>query len=90
MALKSRSRFTILPLAMGVILSVLLYSALFAQDAHFHNAPTSSAQMKNPYAQQPDAAAAGSKLYAIHCASCHGTNGQGTGNVPALVQSSIQ
>jgi glucose/arabinose dehydrogenase len=90
MALKPQSRFTIFPLAMCVILSVLPYSALFAQDAHFHNAPTSSAQMKNPYSQRPEAAAAGTKLYAIHCASCHGTNGQGTGNVPALAQSSIQ
>ena len=63
------------------IFSVLM---LAAQDAHFHNAPTSSSQQKNPYAGQTAAVAAGAKLYATNCGSCHGINGRGTGNIPAL------
>jgi mono/diheme cytochrome c family protein len=59
-------------------------SMLIAQDANFHNAPPSSKQLKNPYAGQPAAAAAGSRLYATNCGACHGTKGSGTGTIPRL------
>jgi glucose/arabinose dehydrogenase len=65
-------------------------SPLAAQDAHFHNAPATSAQLKNPYAGQHAAVVAGSKLYAMNCGSCHGINGRGTGNIPALSKGSTQ
>jgi len=65
-------------------------SQLPAQDAHFHNAPTSSVQLKNPYAGQQPAIAAGAKLYATNCAACHGARGQGTGNIPAVAQGVTQ
>jgi glucose/arabinose dehydrogenase len=68
----------------------LLVSRLAAQDAHFHNAPTASAQQSNPYAKQDAAVTAGSKLYATYCVGCHGANGQGTGNVPPLTQGAVQ
>jgi glucose/arabinose dehydrogenase len=55
-----------------------------AQDTHFHNAPASSTQLNNPYAGQHAAVLAGSKLYTANCGSCHGINGRGTGNIPAL------
>jgi glucose/arabinose dehydrogenase len=61
-----------------------------AQDAHFHNAPAASAQQQNPYAKQEAAVAAGAKLYTTYCASCHGANGQGTGNVPSLSEGPTQ
>jgi glucose/arabinose dehydrogenase/cytochrome c5 len=80
-----------------------LYSALFctiallfppsrvsAQDAHFHNAPVSSAQQKNPYAGQQAAAAAGEKLYTANCGACHGIGGKGTGNIPPVSQGATQ
>ena len=87
--MKSESGYTLVTVAVGVILSILC-SPAYAQDAHFHNAPASSAQMKNPYGGQAAAASAGAKLYAMNCAACHGTNGQGTGNVPALAQQTIR
>jgi len=65
---------------------LILVARLIAQDAHFHNAPAETAPQKNPYAGQSEAVAAGSKLFAANCASCHGPNGQGTGNVPALTE----
>jgi glucose/arabinose dehydrogenase len=65
-------------------------STLIAQDAHFHNAPTSSNQLKNPYAGQPAALSAGAKLYATNCGSCHGIQGRGTGNVPPLAHGPTQ
>lgn len=70
--------------AMGAILLICLASRLVAQDAHFHNAPASSSQLKNPYVGQKTAATAGSRLYAMNCGSCHGIAGRGTGNIPAL------
>jgi len=40
--------------------------------------------MKNPYAGNAAAAAAGKKLYVQDCAQCHGNNLQGMGPAPAL------
>jgi glucose/arabinose dehydrogenase len=71
--------------AIGVVLcGFLLIPSLAAQDAHFHNAPSSSSREKNPYEGKQQAITAGAKLYSMNCGSCHGNNGRGTGNVPAL------
>ncbi len=79
-------------LAATVCTTLWIFSAsgLAAQDAHFHNAPTSSSQQKNPYAGQTAAVAAGAKFYATNCGSCHGINGRGTGNIPALARGATQ
>src|SRR5467141_409755 len=76
--------------AVCAITSIFPSARLAAQDAHFHNAPTSSVQLKNPYAGQSAAVAAGSKLYTMNCGSCHGIRGRGTGNIPALAQGPTQ
>jgi glucose/arabinose dehydrogenase len=65
-------------------------SALMAQDAHFHNAPAASAQVKNPYAGQAAAVRAGAKVYATNCSSCHGIGGRGVANIPALNRGATQ
>lgn len=65
-------------------------SRLTAQDAHFHNAPASSNELKNPFAGQHSAIVAGSRLYAANCGSCHGVGGRGTGNIPALAGGTVQ
>ena len=72
------------------ILWIVFAAFLHAQDAQFHNAPASSVHMKNPYAGQQAVAAAGSRLYATSCSSCHGTHGQGNGAMPALAQGPTQ
>jgi glucose/arabinose dehydrogenase/mono/diheme cytochrome c family protein len=69
---------------------VFVVPGLAAQDAHFHNSPSSSAQQQNPYAGQHAAITAGSRLYATHCLSCHGMNGQGSGNIPPLSEGPAQ
>ncbi|MGA3089798.1 MAG: PQQ-dependent sugar dehydrogenase [Terriglobales bacterium] len=73
-----------------IFLAILPASILRAQDSHFHNAPPSSSQLKNRYAGKPAAIAAGSRLYDVNCASCHGMGGRGTGNIPALSQGASQ
>jgi len=59
-------------------------------DTKFHNAPDSAQQMKNPYQDQQAAIAAGKQLYARNCLSCHGKTGEGTGNVPSLVDGKLE
>jgi glucose/arabinose dehydrogenase/mono/diheme cytochrome c family protein len=70
------------------VLSLVLFPAWSAQNASFHNAPASAKAMKNPYAGSPAASAA--SAYQHRCASCHGDNGQGAGNVPSLAHGQAQ
>jgi glucose/arabinose dehydrogenase/mono/diheme cytochrome c family protein len=76
--------------AVCLISSICLLPGAEGQDAHFHNAPSSSAQQTNPYAGQGSAVVEGEKLYTTNCGSCHGINGRGTGNIPALSEGSTQ
>ena len=75
--------------AHAIITAAILLTTLglFAEDVDtkFHNAPASVKDARNPFAKSEAARAAGQKLYAANCASCHGRQGQGTGNVPSLV-----
>lgn len=61
-----------------------------AVDKNFHDAPDSAKAMPNPYEGQEAAADAGKTLYARNCLSCHGKMGQGTGNVPSLVDGKLK
>ena len=66
-----------------------LVTSLPALSQSFHNAPASSAALKDPYPGQQNAEA-GQKLYKQRCASCHGANAQGAGNVPSLAGGATQ
>ena len=44
----------------------------------------------NPYANQPDAIAGGSRLFADHCAKCHGEDALGRGKRPSLRTREVQ
>jgi glucose/arabinose dehydrogenase/mono/diheme cytochrome c family protein len=73
--------------------AILLPAALlFAEDVdtNFHNAPASAKAMKNPYEGQATAVVAGRQIYARNCLSCHGKSGQGTGNVPSLIDGKLE
>ena len=52
--------------------------------------PPKIAAKKNPYGRDAKAAAAGKKLYAEHCAACHGTERQGSEHVPPLRSATIE
>ncbi len=73
-----------------LVVSIALSLSMEAQDAHFHNAPASGAQEKNPYTGEHAAILEGAKLYTRNCGSCHGIGGRGTGNVPALSHGAVQ
>ena len=88
--MKISTRSSFLTAVVCGILWILLALSVPAQDTPFHNAPPSSARLKNPYAGQQTAVAAGSRLYATNCSSCHGSHGEGSGAMPALSQGPTQ
>jgi glucose/arabinose dehydrogenase len=68
--------------------AVSLCPAMPAQDSSFHNAPADAKKTKNPYASK-DVSEARS-LYQSRCAGCHGSNGEGSGNIPPLASGKVQ
>ena len=77
-------------LAAFVLLPLFPLLSVKPQNSNFHNAPASAKQLKNPYAGRPGDTEAGQKLYVHNCASCHGKQAEGTGNVPPLVGRALQ
>jgi glucose/arabinose dehydrogenase/cytochrome c5 len=77
------------PLFHSIVAVSALVAAMPAVAQSFHNAPASSATLKNPDTGKKNAAA-GADLYQQRCASCHGANAQGSGNVPSLAKGATQ
>ena len=75
-------------LALGAMIPALIFPACAAQKPAFHDAPASVRTMRNPLAgQSGDSAQA---AYHVRCANCHGENGEGMGNVPAVATGATQ
>jgi glucose/arabinose dehydrogenase/cytochrome c553 len=76
--------------ALGIYLIVLFlgFTASQAQETSFHDAPASAKELKNPYAGQQ--VASSKAAYHLRCARCHGENGEGSGNIPALATGKAQ
>jgi len=53
-------------------------------------APAKWRALKNPYEGQPDAVAAGEKLFRQHCAECHGEDALGRGRAANLRIGGVQ
>ena len=87
--MKSGKPAFIRPLFHSIVAVSALVVALPALAQSFHNAPASSATLKNPNPGKKNAAA-GEKLYQQSCASCHGTDAQGSGNIPSLARGATQ
>jgi glucose/arabinose dehydrogenase len=76
-------------------LSLALGASAYSAETHFRQAPASARKLKNPYQltyKLKDAAVIkeGASLFAVNCASCHGKDAMGTGNVPALARGLVQ
>lgn len=83
-------RLSLAAICTAVLLALLPIATLHSAEKSFHDAPASAKAMKNPYAGQPEAVQAGKTLYARNCLSCHGKAGQGSGNVPSLVDGNLE
>ena len=71
-------------------LIVILMLAAASRGDLVQRAPASTVAKTNPYAGQREAWLAGRKLFAQHCAACHGEHAQGQGKAPPLVQPLVQ
>lgn len=58
--------------------------------AELAKAPGKAAARRNPLAADRDAAAAGGKLFAQHCAECHGIMAEGGKKGPSLLVDDVQ
>jgi len=58
--------------------------------AELAKAPTKAAARRNPLDTDPDAVAAGGKLFALHCAECHGDMALGGKKGPSLRAAEVQ
>jgi mono/diheme cytochrome c family protein len=58
--------------------------------AELAKAPTKAAARRNPLAADPDAVAAGGKLFDLHCAECHGQMAEGGRKGPSLRADEVQ
>jgi len=77
--------------AMLVLLIATACSQCAATDASWmKRVPDSDRKKENPYAGQPEAVAAGAKLFADHCAQCHGADALGHGKRPSLRTPEVQ
>ncbi len=58
--------------------------------AELAKAPKKAADRPNPLQADPDAVAAGGKLFALHCSECHGEMAQGEKKAPSLLAPEVQ
>jgi mono/diheme cytochrome c family protein len=75
--------------ALAILLSSL---AVFATSngAWLTNVPQRDRERVNPYRDQPDAVAAGHRIFVDHCAHCHGNDADGTKKRPSLKSARVQ
>lgn len=52
--------------------------------------PAKAVATKNPFQNDPNAIAAGEKLFGLHCAECHGDMAQGGRKGPSLLVNEVQ
>lgn len=58
--------------------------------AELAKAPRKAAARQNPLHADPDAVAAGAKLFGLHCAECHGEMAEGGRKAPSLLAEQVQ
>ena len=72
------------------IVCVLGIACAGAGSAWMRNVPKTGRERANPYAGQREAIEAGAKLFADHCAACHGSDALGRRGRPSLRSEEVQ
>ncbi len=73
------------------LLLLVIPGALLATDQSWKNHVSESDRARtNPYANRSDAVAAGARVFADHCAKCHGVDALGYGKRPSLRTPEVQ
>jgi glucose/arabinose dehydrogenase len=86
--LKLMTQILTCSLAASAGMAVLAFSGPQGPNAAFHNAPAAEKNLKNPYQGAPSPKA--KSMYQFRCGKCHGDNGDGSGNIPALARGPAQ
>jgi mono/diheme cytochrome c family protein len=68
----------------GLALAVGTSALATSNGAWLNKIPAREHDRTNPYREQPDAVAAGERVFHDHCAQCHGPDGRGTKKRPSL------
>jgi mono/diheme cytochrome c family protein len=72
-----------------LLLSAALSFAV-ADGGWLKNVPARDHEKTNPYRDQPDAVAAGRRIFVDRCSHCHGENAEGTKKRPPLTSERVQ
>ncbi len=75
-----------------ILLFLFMTTLVFAvaDGAWLTRVPARDHQRTNPYQDQPDAIAAGRRIFLDHCAKCHGEDAEGTKKRPPLTSHRVQ
>jgi mono/diheme cytochrome c family protein len=84
------SRPALFSIAALLIVSSSLAVFATSNGAWLTNVPQRERERVNPYLDQPDAVAAGRRIYLDHCAHCHGNDADGTKRRPSLKSARVQ
>jgi mono/diheme cytochrome c family protein len=84
------SRPALFFIAALLIISSSLAGFATSNGAWLTNVPQRERERANPYRDQPDAVAAGRRIYLDHCAHCHGNDADGTKKRPSLKSARVQ
>lgn len=77
-------------LALAALLAAGTMLPAHGQDVPLQDVTAPSSHQHNPDRGSAAAVHAGHRLYAKHCASCHGARAEGSGNIPALARGATQ
>ncbi len=69
---------------------VTVVMCLAADGSWLRHVPEADRMRANPFAGQPDAIAAGNRMFEDHCAKCHGPDALGRGKRPSLRSDRVQ
>jgi mono/diheme cytochrome c family protein len=84
----SPKRVSALRVAMSLLALVICLAA--ADGSWLKNVSPDDHAKTNPYSGQPATVAGGAKLFADHCAKCHGADALGRGKRPSLRSERVQ
>jgi mono/diheme cytochrome c family protein len=78
------------PFRVMISLVALVFCMALADGSWMQKVPADYRSKVNPYAGQPAAIAGGAKLFADHCAKCHGADALGRRKRPSLRSERVQ
>ncbi len=67
-----------------IVSATLVFAASRGDGIWMGHVPEKDRARQNPFANKPEAAAGGARLFSQNCASCHGDDANGKGDHPSL------